>query len=435
MALALLVGGWAGAQRVDHPTAQTTLLSPLRPSLAVPGSTPILPWPTVGQGAVAIPSLSYALQSGPEAPVPIASLTKMATAVVILRDHPIPAGGSGPSITLTADDVNQYDDDLEQDETNIPLLVGEQLTELQMLEALMNQSANDIAYSLAVWDAGTEPAFVSKMNTLARSIGASDTHFVDASGYQPQSVSTAADMLRIAAAGMTIPAFADVVAMPTVTLPLVGTVHNIVSEVGSNGVVGIKSGFTSQAWGCMVLAGYRTIGGRSVLVLASALGQRVTLHAASPVRPSPMTPSPTAPGATSGTTLPGATTVPQDPLDAQFPLLYAGPVVEQLLDATESAIVPVTVSSKGQVLTVESSTWGGIRHQAPVVTLGTAWLFGWPGQHVAVATKPLRGSAARRPDGRVGTALYELGSQIEAVPLELAARMVEPTWWWRLIHG
>ena len=66
------------------------------------------------------------------------------------------------------------------------------------------------------------PAFVAKMNALAVSLGATHTHYVDASGYDPQSVSTASDVLRMAAAGMAIPTFAEVVDMPTVTLPLVG---------------------------------------------------------------------------------------------------------------------------------------------------------------------------------------------------------------------
>ena len=154
-----------------------------------------------------------------------------------------------------------------------------------MLEALLNQSANDVAYSLAVWDAGSEAAFVAKMNSLAVSLGALHTHYVDASGYQPQSESTAADSLRIAAAGMSIPTFAKVADMPTVSLPLVGTVHNIVTQIGSNGVVGVKSGYTAQSAGCMVLAGYRTIFGRSVLVLASALGQHVQSSARRPPTP------------------------------------------------------------------------------------------------------------------------------------------------------
>ena len=154
-------------------------------------------------------------------------------------------------------------------------------------------------------------------------------------------MSTAADCLRIAAAGMTIPAFAEVVGMSTVTLPLVGTVHNIVTEIGTNGVVGVKSGYTSQAGGCMVLAAMATVEGRSVLVLASALGQQV---------PPPVAPKPTAaatksssPTAAPPTTTPPTTTttVPANDLEIQYPLLYTGPVVEKLLDASEAAIVPV----------------------------------------------------------------------------------------------
>ena len=70
-------------------------------------------------------------------------------------------------------------------------------------------------------------------------------------------------------------------------LPGVGTVHNIVTEIGTDGIVGVKSGYTSQASGCMVLAGFRSVGGRSVLVLASALGQREPAPAPPPSTTAP----------------------------------------------------------------------------------------------------------------------------------------------------
>ena len=190
------------------------------------------------------------------------------------------------------------------------------------------------------------------MNVLAVSLGADHTHYADASGYDPQSVSTAADTLRIAAAGMNIPAFAHVVSLSTVTLPLVGTVHNIVTEIGSNGVVGVKSGYTSQAGGCMVLAAYRVIGGRSVLALASALGQHV---------PAPVAPKPSPPAAAAGarSALPASspaqtttTTVPTSDLEIMYPLRYAGPIVETLLDASKAAVVQVPVVARGQLLDV-----------------------------------------------------------------------------------
>ena len=76
-----------------------------------------------------MPSLGYAVQSGPEGPVPVASLTKMATAVVILRDHPLTPGSSGPLVPVDGDDAAQFGVDLANDETNIPLQPGEAITE------------------------------------------------------------------------------------------------------------------------------------------------------------------------------------------------------------------------------------------------------------------------------------------------------------------
>jgi D-alanyl-D-alanine carboxypeptidase (penicillin-binding protein 5/6) len=418
-------------QRATNPLTAAAPVSALPSSLVVPGTVPALPWPVVGQGAAYIPALGYAQQSGLEGPVPIASLTKMANAVVILRDHPVAAGADGPSITLTADDVSQYHYDLAHDESNIPIQVGETLTERQMLEALLTQSANDIAYSLAVWDAGSEAAFVVKMNALATSLGATQTHYADSSGYLPQSVSTAADCLRIAAAGMAIPTFAEIVGMATVTLPLVGEAHNIVTEIGSNGVVGIKSGYTSQAGGCMVLAAYRTINGRSVLVLASALAQAVP----PPVAPPPPAPTTTVPGAppTSSTT---TTTVPTNDLEIQFPLLYTGPVVEKLLDATAQGVVPVTLATPGQVVGTVTSHWGGTTHQVRAVTSGRAWMLAWPGQRVTTVTRltPVPSGAAV-VGTRIGSAVYGLGQQLASVPVALGATLPLPSRWWRMVHG
>ena len=55
-------------------------------------STPVaLPWPATGQSAIAVPAIGIDVTSGPEQSVPIASLTKMMTAYLILRDHPLEA--------------------------------------------------------------------------------------------------------------------------------------------------------------------------------------------------------------------------------------------------------------------------------------------------------------------------------------------------------
>ena len=418
-----LAEAWHVTRPLPVPASQSSLAS-----VKVPGGPPVLPWPSKGQGAVQVPALGFAANSDETTPVPVASLTKLATAVVILRDHPVPANASGPSITLTASDVAEYDKDAHSDESVIAVAVGEVLTERQLLEGLLARSANNIAFTLAVWDAGSEAAFVVKMNALAASLGMTSSHYVDASGFDQHSVSSAVDCLKVAAAAMAIPTFAEVVAKSSVTLPLVGTLPNLVTEIGSNGVVGIKSGYTSQAGGCMVLAAERVIAGRPVLVLAVVIGQPV---------PAPIVPPTTTTTTTTATTPPPATTPPtttpvQD-LIVPDPERFTRPAAESLLSAAEGAVVPVLLSYPGKVVGTATSTWGGMPHEVAVATSGPAMVLAWPGQTV-VATHTLSVPPGGRSGARVGTVSYALGTQLELVPLRLSKTLPEPSWWWRLIH-
>ncbi len=412
-------------RRLPQPTvAAGRLAASVVPSV-VPGAAPVAPWPAAGQGAVAIPDLGYAVQSGPEHPVPIASLTKMTTAVVVLRDHPVAPGSSGPTVTITPDEAAQFGVNLANDETNIPLLAGETLTELQLLEALLVLSADDAAYTLAVWDAGSQQAFLAKMNALAASLGAEHSHYADASGFDPRSVSTAADTLRIAAAGMAIPTFASVAGMPVVNLPGVGAAPNIVTKIGTDGIVGVKSGYTAQASGCMVLAGFRIVDGRSVLVLASALGQREPGPPAVP-------PTPGAPGAPPTTTTP---TAPYSPIEAQYPLLYTEPIVDHLLDTAKASIVQVPLVTAGQTVATASTEWGGNREMVPVVAERGARLLAVPGQRMVAAMAPAGTSGGNTGGGPAGAVRFTLGPQAETVPVRLVHRLPDPGWWWKMLHA
>jgi len=449
---ALLVGGttWAVAQRINAPFSPVMPHAAMMGAAVVPGSPPVLPWPAKGQGAVIVPSLGIRAQSGPEYPVSIASLTKIATAVVILNDHPIAAGAAGPVITVTSTDVAEYQAELHLDESSIEIQVGETLTERQMLEALMTRSANDIAYSLAVWDAGSVEAFVAKMNSLAASLSATNTHYVDASGFDSRSVSSAADVLKLASTGMAIPTFAEVVALPKVTLPLVGTLANIVPEVGTGGVIGIKSGYTFDAGACMVLAADRIIQGRSVLVIVAVLGQPTpppTLPKPTPTTTptTTTTTAPLAPGApppalppTTTTEPPPTTTtttsIPLKDLPIADPFKFTRPVVEPLLTAAQSTIVAVTVATKGAVAGSVISTWGGQPHAATYIMGTGAWIPGWPGQQVTSTTRFISVPPGATAGTRVGSSTFALGSEFQVVGLQLTRTVPEPSIWWRLAH-
>src|SRR5205085_11676793 len=93
-------------------------------------------WPAYGQAAVQIGQSQ--IQAGPnQHAAPIASLAKVMTAYLVLRDHPLQPGQDGRTITLTDADVADTDRRAGQDESVVPIAAGEQLTELQALQALL----------------------------------------------------------------------------------------------------------------------------------------------------------------------------------------------------------------------------------------------------------------------------------------------------------
>lgn len=237
------------------------------------GSLPSMPWPSSGQAALAIEHLGSLGQVGSSTPQPVASVAKIMTAYLVLKDHPLGAGKAGPSLTITSKEAADEKVRYAQGQSVLPVSAGEKLTERQALEAMLIPSANNIARALARFDSGTTAAFVAKMNSTAKSFGMDHTDYADPSGLSPSTVSTAADQLVLASKVMAIPTFAHIVDMKSVTLPLVGKVDNYNSLIGHNGFVGIKTGSTLQAGGCLVFAVDRSIDGRTVTVLGAVLGQ------------------------------------------------------------------------------------------------------------------------------------------------------------------
>jgi D-alanyl-D-alanine carboxypeptidase (penicillin-binding protein 5/6) len=276
--LVILVGGvgsFAGL-RLSKADPAPGVTQVLQRDVAVPARSlaPSLPWPKVGQGAVAIPAIGVDVASGPEQPVPVASLTKLMTAYVVLRDHPLVPNDPGPVVTVTQADVADYQADMANGDSTAVVAAGEQLTELQLLGGLLVHSADNYADLLADWDGGSIPAFVTEMNDAAARLGMRHTRFADASGVDAGSVSTAADILKVAALDMANPVVDALVRMPSVTLPLAGTIATYTPFLGFDGVIGVKSGFTTAAGGNDVLAVRSTIHGRPTLLLAAVTGQQ-----------------------------------------------------------------------------------------------------------------------------------------------------------------
>jgi serine-type D-Ala-D-Ala carboxypeptidase (penicillin-binding protein 5/6) len=255
-------------------------------SVRLPGKSPSLPWPTTGSAALTMEGVGSLGQVGSTQPVPIASITKVMTAYVVLKDHPLEPGATGPGIPVTADAIAAYQTGLATQQSVVKVDAGETLTEMQALEGMLIPSGNDIATLLAEWDAGSTTAFVAKMNSTAAGLGLTSTHFTDVSGLDPGSMSNAADLVRLGQAAMGEPAFAQIVSMGEVTLPVAGLLYNFDYDLGHDGIIGIKTGTDDAAGGCFLFQAQQTVDGKKVTIVGAVLGQRTSspitavLHAA-----------------------------------------------------------------------------------------------------------------------------------------------------------
>jgi serine-type D-Ala-D-Ala carboxypeptidase (penicillin-binding protein 5/6) len=236
-------------------------------------AVPAAVWPASGQAAFVRAGESQ-VRAGPnQHAAAIASIAKVMTAYLVLRHHPLRLGQDGPTITLTDADVADTERRRGREESVVSVAAGEQLTERQALQALLLPSANNIAAVLARWDGGTLERFVARMNATGRSLGMTHTRYTDPSGYDDATVSTAADQVRIVDLAMRVPVFASIVAMPSATLPLVGTVHNTNTLLGHNGFVGVKTGSDDAAGGCFAFRAIRRVDGRQTTITGVVLGQ------------------------------------------------------------------------------------------------------------------------------------------------------------------
>jgi D-alanyl-D-alanine carboxypeptidase (penicillin-binding protein 5/6) len=230
-------------------------------------------WPADGQAAFVLSGHAQ-VHAGPnQHAAPIASVAKVMTAYLVLRDHPLQPGEEGPTIELRDVDVVDTDRRRRRQESVVPVAAGERLTELEALQALLLPSANNIAVVLARWDAGSTRRFVARMNATARSLGMTHTSYTDPSGYDDATVSTAADQVLLVARAMRLPVFASVVATPSATLPVAGTVHNTDTLLGHDGFVGVKTGSTAAAGGCFAFRAVRSIDGKRTAITGVVLGQ------------------------------------------------------------------------------------------------------------------------------------------------------------------
>lgn len=195
----------------------------------------------------------------PDTRVPIASITKVMTAVVVLE-----AGDLERPITVPRQAVDYA---AAYGGSTADLAPGEVLTARQLLYAMMLPSGCDAAYVLAEAYGPGQDAFLAKMNTTARRLGMPNTHFSDPSGLPApgdfSTYSTPAELVKLGRHAMAAPVFREIVkarayhqpAGPANREHFWETTNRLLREYP--GTTGIKTGSTDAAGACLLFEASR----------------------------------------------------------------------------------------------------------------------------------------------------------------------------------
>ncbi|MEU6469532.1 D-alanyl-D-alanine carboxypeptidase [Streptomyces massasporeus] len=379
----LLIVVFAVVQTV-RPLPSPTLELTAKDSYTFEGGKVDVPWPADGQAALDVQGIGTFGSSGEQKPVPIASVAKVMTAYVILRDHPLKSGEDGPKILI--DQAAQDQSDAGQEST-VDVTKGDKITQREALESILIASANNVARLLARWDAGSEKAFVQKMNDAAKDLGMKNTTYTDPSGLNNTTVSTAVDQVKLAKAAMLQPAFREVATMMSYVDYKQKKHDNWNRLVGYNNVTGIKTGTTTSALGNLVFSARKDVNGEVHRIIGAVVRQ---------------------PAGGPDNTILGAA-------------LHEG---DKLIRAAQGALESATILKKGDVVGYADDGLGG---RTPVAVTEDVTAVGWAGLSVKLTFAGDDLPHTAKAGTKVGTLTVGDGTTSAVkVPVALQKDLAEP---------
>lgn len=345
-------------------------------------------WPGEGVSAVGAVGFDGVLADDDPSPVPhpMASVTKIVTALVVLQAKPLAPGEDGPQVTFTAEDEALRGRILQQDGIVEPAVPGTSLAQRDLLEGALLASANNYAAALGVWAYGSNDAFVAAANAWLAEEGLTGTHVADAMGLSPETVSTTADLVRIGEMALADPVLSGIVDQQRADIPGVGTVQNRNMLASVPGFRGIKTGTLEQAGKCLLWAVDTKVGDRDVTIVGVTLGARDHAELARQVL--------------------------------------------ALLPTVTANLHVVQVATAGEPFADYTTAWGAT---AQAVATEDESILVW-GDTPVTTTVAAGGTGEADAGAPVGTATVTAGAHRVEVPLALDRAVPGPDGWWRLGH-
>ena len=356
-------------------------------TLTSPAETVSLPWPVYGQDALAEEDFGLLASYGEQKAVPMASTAKIITALAVIKQKPLKTGEQGPIITISQTDVDSFNSYYNQGGSVAKVAVGEQISQYQALQAMLIPSANNFADTLARWAFGSIEAYVQYANQMLEAMKLTKTKVVDASGFSAGSVSTAEELIKMGEALMATPVLAEIVGQQSAEIPVAGKVNNINWMLGSDGVVGIKTGNTDEAGGVFVFAAKRQILSQDMTFIGAIMS--------APTRNQAITDSRT--------------------------------IIRSLDSAFEERII----AKKDQIVGSLSAPWGA---SANAVLADDFKAVVWKGQNIEAKTRLDKIAAPLKAGAQVGTIRFTLGERSFSEAVVLKDSLEAPPWHWRIFR-
>jgi D-alanyl-D-alanine carboxypeptidase (penicillin-binding protein 5/6) len=366
-----------------------------RPDVATPAAAAIV-MPQVGEAAVSIAGGDDYLgstadgifdSSGGNSPMPMASISKLVTAMVILNSKPLGASGTGPTIIWTKAQHDLYDKYYLLNATIAAMPTGSAMSEHDALETMLVVSACNYAEALADWAFGSNAGFISATKKWLKAHDLTGTTMIEPTGVDAQNTSTPSDLIAIGKLAMADPAIAAIVAKTSLDVPSLAGMPNTNDLLGSDGIDGIKTG--------------TLIPGGSDLLFSAV----VPVGAATPLT-------------VTGVMLGGDSRASVDS------------AVRSLITSITSGFHEEQLATEGDVIGSYSTPWGA---KASMILGKSASTLTWSNTPITstMTTTTLKTGASGE---KVGSVNYVAGKSTVTVPVVLKGKIQGPTTWWRLTH-
>jgi D-alanyl-D-alanine carboxypeptidase (penicillin-binding protein 5/6) len=365
------------------------------PAVSKPAAA-VIALPTYGESALSISGADNYLgptadgvfaSSGGNGALPMASISKLITAMVVLSARPLGTSGTGRTITWGKADAALYDKYFVLNATIAAMKNGSSMSEHDALETMLVVSACNYAEAMADWAFGSNAGFVGATRKWLKAHGLTGTTMVEPTGLDDRNSSTPSDLIALGKLAMADPAVAAMVGKTSLDVPALAGLPSTNDLLGTDGVNGIKTGTLDSNGSDLLFSAIVPIHtGLNLTVIGVVLG------------------GPTRAG------------VDYD--------------VKKTIASIQDGFHDVQLGSQGQVVGSYSTPWGA---KASMVLAKDANAFTWSDTPIRSTMKTTTLKTGKSGEA-VGSVTWVAGKITETVPVILKGTIRGPSAWWRLTH-